>query len=83
MPEWMKWITDSLAHYPAVAAALAAGAGSGIWQERKWRQLLAEHRQVSEERVAGMKRLHNSEIRAKNRRIRELERAPERKERDR
>ena len=75
MPEWPKWVIDALTQTPAYGLAAALAYVAIRWHERKWQGVLDEHKRVSAEEVARLKRDHNSAIRAKNRRIRELERA--------
>ena len=75
MPDLPKWAADTLAQMPTVVAVLVTLAGTIKWMERWAERRIAEQKQHAAERTALIQRHHNAQIRAKNKRIRELERA--------
>ena len=70
-----KWVTDALAQMPALIAVFAAVVVTVRWMDRKAQQILDDHRKQTEERVRLLTKLHDAQIRAKNDRIRALEKA--------
>jgi len=79
MPDLPKWATESLSQMPALVAVFVAVVVAVRWVERKSQETLAECKQQAEERVAVLKQKYNTQLRAKDKRIRELERALSRK----
>jgi sensor domain CHASE-containing protein len=82
MPDLPKWVVDALSQMPALVAVFAAVVVTVRWMERKSQELLAEYRKQAEERITLLKQKYNTQLRAKDKRIRELERALEQKGND-
>lgn len=79
MADLPKWVVDALAQMPALVAVFAAVAVTVRWMERKSQEVLGEYKKQAEERIALLKQKYNTQLRAKDKRIRELERALEEK----
>ena len=74
-----KWVTDALTQMPALIAVFVAVVVTVRWMERKAQQVLDEYKKEVEERTKLLKQKYNAQLREKARRIRELEKALERK----
>jgi len=68
-------MTDTLAQMPALVAVFAAVVVTVRWMDRKAQQVLDEYRKQTDERIRLLQKSHDAQIRAKNDRIRALEKA--------
>jgi sensor domain CHASE-containing protein len=77
MPDLPKWVTEALTQMPALVAVFVAVVVTVRWMDRKSQEVLNEHKKHQDEQMTLLRQKYSAQLRTKDKRIRELERALE------